>query len=293
VRVMSLVWSWSLPATEKLVALKLADMANDHGRNSYPAVATIAADCGLTRRGTQKVLARLVQKGCIEVEAGHTNRKSTTYRVLLNAQLGGEHGSPLEVNDVRPNQELEANDVRPRGEPRSPLEVNDVRPIRPISVLEPKNVRTLDGRRAHPLDEPPVLAPRLVQLFDELRAVYPRKDGSRLDTERQWQQLNLSVEQAEFVVAHVRMRVRAGWGREVKFVPMLWRFLAGRRWEERAHVATSAPMAADGVITMKTHACGEVLEGRVVNGQPVYPSCPRCASADAGVDQGRVREQLA
>jgi hypothetical protein len=296
VKVMSLVWDWSLPATEKLVALKLADCANDEGRNSYPAVATIAADCGLTRRGTQKVLERLVAKGCIEVQASHTNRRSTTYRVMLNAQLGGEPRSPLEVNDVRPSEvndvPVEANDVRPRGEPRSPLEVNDVRPIRPRSVLDPSENTGAreDARRAHPLDERPsvVLSPQSLALFDELWTVYPRQDA-RLAAMRAWHALDPPQELGAFIVAHVRMRVAAGWARETpwKFLPQLRTFLEERRWQERfTPVQTSAQARtgpADGLLVMRScPACGDTLEGRVVNGDQVFPPCSKCAPSERG-----------
>lgn len=316
---MSIVWGWSLPATEKLVALKLADCANDQGRNSYPAVATIATDCGLSRRGTQKVLERLVEKGCIEVQAGHTNRRSTTYRVMLNAELRGERRSPLEVNDVHlqtdsdgptseaesasrgePRSPLEVNDVRPSevnvvpseanhvrpgGEPRSPLEANHVRPIRHGSVIEPsENTGARDeARRPHPLDERAshVLRPGALEQFDELWAAYPRQDA-RLAAMRAWHALDPSSELAQFILANVRMRVAAGWARETpwKFLPQLRTFLEERRWlEARACVAEPAALP-DGLLVMRScPGCGTTLEGRMVQGQSAYEPCVKCAPA--------------
>jgi hypothetical protein len=124
VKVMAIVWEWALPSTEKLVLLKVADCANDAGGNAYPSLATIATTCGLTRRGAQKVLDRLLDRGCIGVQTDHSSRRPTTYRVLLDWTAGGEPRSPLEANHVHPRGEprspLEANHVHPRGEPRSP-----------------------------------------------------------------------------------------------------------------------------------------------------------------------------
>jgi hypothetical protein len=314
---MSLVWDWSLPATEKLVALKLADCADDQGRNAWPAVATIAADCGLSRRGTQEVLRRLVTRGCIEVQADATNRKSTTYRILLLAQVpgpgrdgtpgssavGGEVAAPLGAQHVHPEGRTTcaggAQQVRGGGAPRAPLGAHHVRPIRPTTVLDPSSdpSRAREcGRRPHPLDGPIVLTPKLLELLDELRLVYPRKDGSPLDTDRAWRALNLTPEQARFVIAHVRMRVAAGWVREVggeRFLPMLWRFLDGRRWEERAPaVASSASVGLDGMRSVRCcDVCGEELEGRVVGGRPQFPPCPRCASARAAAGSGEAVEE--
>lgn len=304
VRVMSLVWGWALPATEKLVALKLADCSDDAGRNAWPAVATIATDCGLTRRGTQKVLERLITKGCIEVQSGWTNRKSTTYRVMLNAQLGGEPSSPqtsargeprspLEVNHVP----VEANDVRPRGEPRSPLEVNDVRPIHPVPVLDPSgNPRARDGRPPHPLDEAPrtVLSTAVLAVFDELWKVYPNPDNE-LGAMRAWVALNPTVDLAQFILAHVRMRLAAGWARENprKFLPQLKNFIEDKRWNDRRAVQTAAHGPPEGLVAMRScDRCGDVLEGSVVAGVPTYPPCPRCARAGSQVVHERVGERI-
>lgn len=157
---MSLVWGWSLPATEKLVALKLADCADDRGLNSFPAVATIAADCGVTARGARKVLGRLRERGCIEIQAPATNRKSTTYRVVLSyarpergsglegnvVPVGAERGSGPERNVV-PVQggttfRVEGNDVPVREERGSGLGGNVVQPIRQGSVRDPSGYPT-------------------------------------------------------------------------------------------------------------------------------------------------------
>lgn len=283
VKVMTLVWGWSLPATEKLVALKLADCADDRGLNSFPAVATIAADCGLTDRGARKVLARLRDRGCIEIQAPATNRKSTTYRVVLafdrpepGSGLGG-NVVPLQTGTTfRPG----GNDVPPRPEHGSGLDLNHVQPIRQGSVRDPSRAytRARDGRRPHPLDEAPVLAPEVVELFDQLYAAYPRKER-RVDAERAWLELNLSREQAALVVASVRMRVAAGWVDHVggrQYVPQLWRFLEGRRWTEPERTSESSG-GRDGMLVMKScPTCGETVEGRVVSGAPVYDPCSRC-----------------
>lgn len=296
---MSVVWGWALSAPEKLVALKLADCAGDDGRNAFPAVATIAAECGLSRRGAQLVLRRLTERGYIEVQTEATNRSSTRYRVLLNAsvplvqaEVGGEPNSPLGANDVHPEGRTTctpgANDVRPGGEPGSPLGANDVRPIRQGSISDPSRAtRARDGRRLHPLDERPVLSPRVAQLFDELLAVYPQP-GNPVAARRAWIELNLPEERAAFVVAHVRMRVSAGWvaaAGGARYVPHLKNFLADRRWEDRtdAQLAPSA-WGPDGTVVWATcPECSDAREGRVKNGKPVYPPCARCQTASGAV----------
>lgn len=295
VRVMSLVWSWSLPATEKLVALKLADCADDAGRNAWPAVATIATDCGLTRRGAQKLLRRLEERGCIAPEAEqHTRRGTVAYRVLLNAVVEPEpasDGPSYEgANDVRGGEPCSqggrttfaegANHVRGGGEPRSP----DPSVIRQGSISEHNaRAREVNGRRPHPLDDamPRLLisAASLAQ-FDHLWHAYPRKDA-RLAAMRAWQEIAPSLELGAAIVAHVQQRIAAGWARDnpVKFLPQLRTFLEERRWTEAyAPAQTSArgsPPTPDGVLVMRScpAGCGRVQEGRTKNGENVYEPC--------------------
>jgi len=44
-------------------------MANAHGLNAWPAVATIARETSLTTRAVQKVLRRLLTKGFVSVDS--------------------------------------------------------------------------------------------------------------------------------------------------------------------------------------------------------------------------------
>lgn len=304
---MSVVWGWSLPAPEKLVALKLADCANDRGANAYPSLATIAEACGLSRRGTQLVIDRLLEKRCLEVQADHTNRRSTIYRLRLDAVPGGERRAPLdgdertasqrhrgerraplEANDVHPADvprgercsPLEANVVPPGGERGAPLEANDVHPIRHGSVSEPSYTpRAREGRRSHSLEESLALESWSLRLFDELWALYPRKDV-RVASMRAWYALNPPRELGELIVAHVRVRLTLGWARDTppRFLPQLRTFLEERRWQER-YVAPAGREAGnaslpDGLLVMQScPSCGATQEGRMVEGRANYAAC--------------------
>jgi hypothetical protein len=224
---MAVVWEWPLPSAEKLVALKLADCADDDGGNSYPAVGTIAAVCGLTRRGAQLVLRKLQKRGCIEVQStGTPSRRATvTYRVRLEAIVA----PPVDAegaNDVRGGERRSrepgsrggrttfaggANLVRGGGEPSSP----DPSGIRPLTVPEHTPRARVDAQ------------------FEELTAIYPSK-ARELAARKAWETLSPTLELATFIVAHVRMRLRADWkGTPRRFVPYLVNFLEERRWEER------------------------------------------------------------
>lgn len=78
---MSAVWDVPLPPAQKLVLLKLADCANDDGRNAYPSVGLLVTSCTMSRRTVQRVLGELVAAGHLVVDAEASHHRPTTYRV--------------------------------------------------------------------------------------------------------------------------------------------------------------------------------------------------------------------
>jgi len=85
VKVMSLVWDADLGSpTRKLIALKLADCANDKGESIYPSISTIAADTDLSDRAVRKALADLRHDGLLRVtRQGGPRTGPTRYRMHL------------------------------------------------------------------------------------------------------------------------------------------------------------------------------------------------------------------
>ena len=72
--------------SQKLVAIKLADCANDDGSRVYPSIDTIAAETEICRRKVYGVLADFRRRGLVIVDApGGGRRKSTRYRINLPA----------------------------------------------------------------------------------------------------------------------------------------------------------------------------------------------------------------
>lgn len=68
IRVMKRVWATKiLPAGRKLVAMKLADACNDHGGSLFPSMASIAADCNLSRAQAQRHMHSLINDGLLSV----------------------------------------------------------------------------------------------------------------------------------------------------------------------------------------------------------------------------------
>jgi hypothetical protein len=67
IRLMSEVWRTTLPTTEKMVLLVIADHANDEGTQSYPSQATIAEKASISIRTVQRAVNTLVQEGYIRM----------------------------------------------------------------------------------------------------------------------------------------------------------------------------------------------------------------------------------
>jgi len=83
VHISSPVWRLRLPATEKLILLKLADCADDDGTNAFPSVGRVAEECGIHPRTVQKILRHLKATGLISIQAEHDGSRHfpTTYQI--------------------------------------------------------------------------------------------------------------------------------------------------------------------------------------------------------------------
>lgn len=81
IRVMSLVWEINFPThSQKLIALKLADYASDHGASIFPAVSTLARHTGSDERTVQRVMKAFRDCGLIElVKEGGAGPKSPNH----------------------------------------------------------------------------------------------------------------------------------------------------------------------------------------------------------------------
>ena len=129
VKIMAIVWEeMALSQGHLLVALALADNANDHG-NCWPGVPLIAKKSRLTERRVQQVLADLKDWGYISIE--RRPNKSNIYQFLLYRFGRGEITSPQQPVDN--SCEGEAGDT-PNRTPISPLEV---KPTSPRTINEP------------------------------------------------------------------------------------------------------------------------------------------------------------
>jgi hypothetical protein len=84
---MNWVWQLDLPSFLKLVLLKLADHANEHGI-CHPSIAALARSCSVSERTIQRAIRDLCDRGLIQIECRHRpdgSQRSNQYRLALSA----------------------------------------------------------------------------------------------------------------------------------------------------------------------------------------------------------------
>jgi len=117
------VMSWVLRHSEatlgaRLVLLVLADHAKEDGTGAWPAVATIAREARMSKRGVRYALRRLEEEGLITA-TGVSRAETTVWRITLAESAGGEAESAPKGAEIAPEPSLEPS----LGELRSPLVV--------------------------------------------------------------------------------------------------------------------------------------------------------------------------
>lgn len=142
-----------LATNPKMVLLKIADHADDLGRNAYPSVARIAESCGLSIRSVQRVLREFRQEGTLNVEAeakgGRGKGQPTVYRIDL-ARARELHGSGAEKGDTLSPISGEKGDNR--AEKGDTGGINGCQALSPEPFLEPSkepleySTRAREGR---------------------------------------------------------------------------------------------------------------------------------------------------
>lgn len=84
-----MTWLWehsTASGTELLVLLAIADAADDQGGNAWPSTATIARKCRISDRTVQRIVARLVDAGQLEVKPNAGRAGTNLFRVLMRRQ---------------------------------------------------------------------------------------------------------------------------------------------------------------------------------------------------------------
>ncbi|MCB0384952.1 MAG: helix-turn-helix domain-containing protein [Bdellovibrionales bacterium] len=74
----------NLRGTVKLVALILADFANEKGL-AWPSIETLATKTGLSRRQIQRILPQIEKAGLVQISKGTGRKQSHRYQFICEA----------------------------------------------------------------------------------------------------------------------------------------------------------------------------------------------------------------
>ena len=85
IKLMTAVWASALPAEEKLLALALADFADDEGEHIFPSVARLAWKSGKSERSIQRTLSKLRARGVLVPKSGLAGGRNVTVHYRLHA----------------------------------------------------------------------------------------------------------------------------------------------------------------------------------------------------------------
>jgi hypothetical protein len=200
IKIMSRAWDCTLPPTDKLVLLALADWSNDQGQ-CWPSMKQLCSKSGLTERGIQKVMLRLI-------EGGHLTRQELTgrgnvYSVHPRTSFAPtpERDAPPPPNDIPPERRSPPNEsaeTPERGSGNTSVTVNREEGDKPLllGASDAKRGSRLaidwtptplpQDMRGQVLAMPAGWVERELSKFRDYWAAKPGAGGRKLDWDATW-----------------------------------------------------------------------------------------------------------
>lgn len=127
-KVSQMVWRAKLPSTQKLVAARLADFADDDGSRVFPSNRRVMEECGLSERTVRETMRALEQCGVLVLVALERPGQNLPreYRIDLDAlaklstydESGGQQMPPGSTR--RPAPDAARQEMPERGAPNAP-----------------------------------------------------------------------------------------------------------------------------------------------------------------------------
>lgn len=215
---------------ERLVALALADAADDLGR-CWPSIACLAAKANVSQATVKRATAAMVQMGELVItdRGQQTNVYQFTCRLNLSPQQGQVVGSQMSPQDEAADTVVSSSctvvssngaGCELTGEPRNRKEPSENRQRRSTSLAS--------------------LAQHQRDGFDRFWTAYPRHEGKQAAM-KAWRKLGPDPPLAAILAALAWQCQLARWVNEPEFIPHPATYLNGRRWEDE-RPARTAPL---------------------------------------------------
>ena len=245
IRLMSAVWEWDLPTSEKMVLLIIADHADDSGRNAWPSVETVGRKAGVSARQARRLILALEERGllAVEVQAGGTrdmrdDRRPNRYSINLH---GVTPVSGRMVHGVTPMTERGDMDDR-----------HGVTPMSPKPSLEPSIEPSRELMLIQPGDS-----------FADFWLAYPRREGKQAAL-RSWQRAIRTTPASAIIAGAARYRDDVN--RDPQFTAHASTWINAGRWEDeplpsRSTRATSGQAQDSAVMDLIQRARSADLRG--------------------------------
>jgi hypothetical protein len=278
-RFLDQVWNnTDLTSTQKLVALSLADHADNDTGECYPSIDRIVKRCALSRRGVQIAIQQLVARGVITTNSNAGRKGSNLYRFLeqkceTKPMAGGACGAPpasIEGAHVVPNGAHVVPDgahvvpngahVVPDGAHVVPNGAHDVRP----NYQEPK-ITTNEPK---------------TQSSDDLEFSLFLRNFPKLRNIKKSHELFLAAIEGGVDPAHIVSAAKAYAvevkGREPKHIAGSDNWLSKGRWDElKAPASALATGAASNAADPADYWAGCINAGKFVPSSAISPSLAR------------------
>lgn len=127
------VWDMELPANDKIVLLKLADVADDDGQSIYMAQETIAKQCGCSVRTVKRIFKKYTDTGLLQmVSPAGSMHKAATWQIMVTQSHVPEshvpHSHPMTLReDSKSNRRVVTLDSKNNpGDSYTTLQKDDV-----------------------------------------------------------------------------------------------------------------------------------------------------------------------
>ncbi len=222
--VAKLMWRLDMPSSVKLVAVRLADYANDDGSNVYPGVERLADECGISQRSVQRHLRHFENLGILVVvaNAGGGRGRATEFRI--DVERVTQLCRPLKNKRVTPR----AQRVTTETERVTTATVKGDTHVTPL-VKEPSREPSGDN---------------LTRDFREFYAAFPRKIGPD-DAEKAYRVARKRASHDEIMAGTIRFAASVQ-GKDPQYIKTPGPWLRAGRWADEPDPPTN-PASQPGI----------------------------------------------